>query len=146
MRAIIFFSCLSITPALAHDMWIEPTAFLPAAGEIVGVKLRVGQDFAGDPLPRNPALVNQFIFEDGAGRKPIIGRNGGDPAGFLRVNAPGLLVLGYRSNPSAVELPADKFNQYLREEGLDAIAALRESRRQTDAGAHEIFARCAKSL
>src|SRR5262249_5738025 len=76
----------------------------------------------------------------------IIGRNGADPAGFLRVDGPGLLVLGYRSNPSPVELPAEKFNQYLREEGLDAIAAIRESRHQTDAVVHEIFARCAKSL
>jgi len=143
MRALLIFLPLSL---LAHDMWIEPTAFLADAGAIVGVKLRVGQDFAGDPLPRNPALVNQFIFEDGSGRKPIIGRNGADPAGFLRVDGAGLLVLGYRSNPSSVELPAEKFNQYLREEGLEGIAGIRASRKQTDAGVHEIFARCAKSL
>ena len=139
--------CVCIPLSLsAHDMWIEPTAFLPGDGQIVGVKLRVGQDFAGDPLPRNPALLNQFIFEDGSGRKPIIGRNGGDPAGYLRVDGLGLLVLGYRSNPSSVELPAETFNKYLREEGLDAIAAIRAGRHQTDAGAHELFARCAKSL
>jgi uncharacterized GH25 family protein len=59
---------------------------------------------------------------------------------------PGLLVIGYRSNPSAVELAAEKFNQYLREEGLEAIAALRASRNETGAGAHELFSRCAKSL
>jgi uncharacterized GH25 family protein len=146
IRALILFIPLSFTRLLAHDMWIEPTAFLPQAGQIVGVKLRVGQDMAGDPLPRNPALINQFIFEDGSGRKPIIGRTGGDPAGYLRVDGPGLLVLGYRSFASSVALPAEKFNQYLREEGLDHIAALRASRNQTEAGAHELFARCAKSL
>ena len=47
----------------------------------------------------------------------------GDPAGFVRVAMPGLLVIGYRSNPSAIEVAADKFNQYLKEEGLDAVAA-----------------------
>ena len=101
-------------------MWIEPTTFSPEPGQIVGVRLRVGQDLLGDPLPRDPALVNQFVVEDGDGRKPVVGRDGADPAGFVRVAAPGLLVIGYRSNPSAVELPADKFNQYLKEEGLDA--------------------------
>lgn len=146
MRALLVIIPVTLSRMLAHDMWIEPTAFLPESGAIVGVKLRVGQDFAGDPLPRNPALVNQFIFEDAAGRKPIIGRNGADPAGFLRVERPGLLVLGYRSNPSSVDLPADKFNQYLKEEGLETIASIRASRNQTDAAAHEIFARCAKSL
>jgi len=131
---------------LGHDMWIDPTAFSPDSGQIVGVRLRVGQDLLGDPLPRDPALINQFIFEDAAGRKPLVGRDGADPAGFLRVAMPGLLVIGYRSNPSAVELTAEKFNQYLKEEGLDAIAALRARRNDTGAKAREIFSRCAKSL
>ena len=129
----------------AHDMWIEPTTFSPETGEIVGVRLRVGQDFLGDPLPRDPALINQFVVEDAEGRKPVVGRNGADPAGFLRVATPGLLVIGYRSNPSAIELAAEKFNQYVKEEGLDAVAALRARRGQAGA-AREIFSRCAKSL
>ena len=120
--------------------------FLAETGQMVGVKLRVGQELLGDPIRRDPALVNQFIFEDGGGRKPIVGRDGADPAGFLRVAMPGLMVLGYRSNPSAVELAADKFNQYLKEEGLDAVAALRARRNQTGAKAHEQFSRCAKAL
>jgi uncharacterized GH25 family protein len=137
---------VSRAPLFAHDMWIEPTTFSPEVGQMVGVRLRVGQDLLGDPLPRDPALVNQFVVEDAAGRKPVAGRNGADPAGFLRVAVPGLLVIGYRSNPSAVELAADKFNQYLKEEGLEAIAALRASRNETGATAHELFSRCAKSL
>jgi uncharacterized GH25 family protein len=131
---------------VAHDMWIDPTTFSPESGEIVGVRLRVGQDFLGDPLPRDPALINQFVFEDAAGRKPLVGRDGADPAGFLRVATPGLLVIGYRSNPSAVELTPEKFNQYLKEEGLDAVAALRARHNETRAKAREIFSRCAKSL
>src|SRR5882672_9240996 len=100
-------------PMLAHDFWIEPTTFAPQPGQIVGVRLRVGQDLLGDPVARDPELVNQFVFEDAAGRKPLVGRDGADPAGFLRVAAPGLVVIGYRSNPSPVELTAEKFNQYL---------------------------------
>jgi len=133
-------------PLFAHDMWIEPMTFSPQTGEIVGVKLRVGQDLLGDPLPRNSELINQFVVDDSEGLKPLVGRDGSDPAGFLRVPAPGLLVIGYRSNPSSVELPAEKFNQYLKDEGLDAVAALRASRNETAAKAREIFSRCAKSL
>jgi uncharacterized GH25 family protein len=83
---------------------------------------------------------------DAAGRTPLIGRDGADPAGFLRVAAPGLLVVGYRSNPSTVELAAEKFNQYLKEEGLDTVAALRARRNETGMKAREMFSRCAKSL
>ncbi len=137
---------LSHVRLFAHDMWIEPTTFAPASGEIVGVRLRVGQDLLGDPLPLNPALVNQFIVEDTGGRKPVVSREGRDPAGFVRAAMPGLLVIGYRSNPSSVDLAPEKFNQYLKEEGLDAVAAVRARRNETGAVAHEIFSRCAKSL
>jgi len=136
---------LSAAPLVAHDMWIEPTTFSPEPGAIVGARLRIGQDLLGDPLPRDPALINEFVVEDGEGRRPLVGRNGADPAGFLRVAVPGLLVIGYRSHPSTVELTAEKFNQYLKEEGLDAVVALRARRGQTG-GARERFSRCAKSL
>jgi len=138
---------LSRAPLFAHDLWIEPTTFSPEPGQIVGVRLRVGHILLmSDPLPRDAALVNQFVVEDAAGRKPVYGRDGADPAGLLRVATPGLLVIGYRSNPSAIELAADKFNQYLQEEGLDAVAALRARRNETGTSARELFSRCAKSL
>jgi uncharacterized GH25 family protein len=137
---------VALTRLSAHDMWIEPMTFSPQAGEIVGVKLRVGQDLLGDPLPRDTSLINQFVVEDSEGRKPLVGRDGSDPAGFLRVPAPGLLVVGYGSNPSSVELTPEKFNQYLKDEGLDAVAALRVQRHETGAKAREVFSRCAKSL
>src|SRR5262245_14707534 len=103
----------------AHDLWIEPTTFLPEAGKVIGVRLRVGQDLIGDPVPRDPALIEQFLVAGPGGRLPVAGRDGADPAGLVRVAAPGLHVIGYRSNPSPITMGADKFNQYLKEEGLD---------------------------
>jgi uncharacterized GH25 family protein len=146
MNPSILLLAIAASALSAHDMWIEPMTFSPQTGEIVGVKLRVGQDLLGDPLPRDPALINQFVVVDAEGRKPLVGRDGSDPAGFLRVAVPGLLVVGYGSNPSSVELAPEKFNQYLKEEGLDAVAAMRARRNETGAKAREIFSRCAKSL
>jgi uncharacterized GH25 family protein len=136
---------LSAAPLAAHDMWIEPAAFSPAAGEIVAVGLRVGQDLLGDHVPRDPSVIRDFIVEDAEGRKPVVGRSGADPAGFVRASAPGLLVIGYRTNPSTIEQTAEKFNQYLKEEGLESIAALRARRGQAGP-TREMFSRCAKSL
>jgi Domain of unknown function (DUF4198) len=130
---------------VAHDMWIEPTTFTADPGGIVGARLRVGQDLLGDPLPRDAALINQFVVDDADGRRPLVGRNGADPAGLLRVGTSGLLVIGYRSNPSVVELTAEKFDQYVKEEGLEAAAALR-ARSGRSGGARDLFSRCAKSL
>jgi uncharacterized GH25 family protein len=143
---IIAVLTLSAIPLAAHDMWIEPTSFLPDAGSVVGLRLRIGQDFLGDPLPRDPALIDQFITVDATGRKPVYGHDGGDPAGLIRVTEPGVVIAGYQSHPAPIVIPAPTFNQYIKDEGLDAIAQLRAGRNQTNSEAREIFARCAKSL
>jgi uncharacterized GH25 family protein len=126
---------LLLLAALAHDFWIEPATFAPQPGQIVAVRLRVGQDLMGDPVPRDPSLLDRFVL-NGA---PVVGRDGSDPAGYFRVDSGGLLVVGYQSNFSRVEMTAEKFNQYLKEEGLDRIP------RQSST-VHDAFSRCAKSL
>jgi hypothetical protein len=110
------------------------------------VKLRVGQDFHGDPVPRADALIGDFVVVDAGGRRQVVGRDGADPAGLLRVTSPGLMVVGYHSRPSPVTLPADKFNDYLKEEGLDAVIAARVKAQASQREGREIFSRAAKSL
>lgn len=133
-------------PLLAHDLWIEPSSFSPPLGQVVSVRLRIGQDLVGDPVPLIPALVNQFIVQDAVDRRPVIARRGADPAGAMRVAVPGLHVIGYRSHASSLELAADKFNAYLVQEGLDTILEQRGRRNETGASAREHYSRCAKSL
>ena len=130
----------------AHDFWVEPTAFVTAAGKVVALRLRVGQDLLGDPVPRDRSAIDQFIVVENETPREVPGREGGDPAGLLRVDSRGLLVVGYRSRPQTVVLPADKFNQYLKEEGLETIARERAKRNQAAAEGRELFSRAAKSL
>jgi len=132
-------------PALAHDMWIEPSTFLPIPGDIVPIRLRVGQKLLGDPIPRDPQLVKDFVIEQGRVRTPVVGRDGGDPAGFVRPTA-GLAVVGYQSHPSRVDMDAGKFNQYLADEGLTEVVAERSRQHLTGSGARDLFTRCAKAL
>jgi uncharacterized GH25 family protein len=136
---------LGSVPA-AHDMWIEPSAFVPTVGSVVGVRLRVGENFAGDPMPRDPSRIEQFVSVDASGRKPIAGRDGGDPAGIIRFSQPGLVIAGYHSRPSPVTLTAAKFNRYLEEEGLDHVIDARRRSGRTNADVQEVFSRYAKSL
>src|SRR5262245_29516486 len=128
-------AALLLLATLAHDFWIEPSVFRAQPGQIVGVRLRVGQELLGDPVPRDPSLVDRFVL-NGA---PVVGRDGSDPAGYFRVDSGGLLVVGYQSKFSRVEMTGEKFNQYLKEEGLDRIP------RQSST-VHDAFSRCAKSL
>jgi len=127
-------------PLAAHDLWLEPTTFAPQPGQLVALRLRVGEDLIGDPVPRDPSLLKQFILSDGTQTQPVAGRAGADPAGLIRLAQPGLHIAGYHSHPSRVEIDAAKFNQYRREEGLEALAPA------ATAPVRELFARCAKSL
>jgi hypothetical protein len=134
-------------PAVAHDLWIEPTTFTPEPGQPVGVRLRVGVDLIGDPLARDAALIDRFVWVEAAQSRDIPGRQRGDPAGIARARSAGLAVIGYHSRPSRVELPTEKFDDYLREEGLDQVLASRQaSAGGARAGTRELFFRCAKSL
>ena len=137
---------LGASALLGHDMWIEPATFRPDPGQVVAVKLRVGQDLLGDPIPRSAHLIRDFVIADGVGRQNVAGREGSDPAGFVRVANAGVSVIGYNSNASAVELEAEKFNAYLKEEGLDAVLAARVRRKESGKKVREQFSRCAKSL
>jgi len=128
--------------AAAHDLWIEPSAFRPAVGDRVTAALRVGQNLAGEPMPRIPPLVDRFVL----GGAPMIGRAGSDPAGIALVAAPGLQWIGYQSNAFPVTLDAAKFESYLRDEGLERVIAERAKKAQSAAPGREQFYRCAKAL
>ncbi len=134
-------------PALAHDFWIEPSRYRPEVGEIVRLRLRVGEGFIGLPVPRDPALLERFVARTADGEEEAVrGVNGADPAGALRIAGEGTVLVGYRSRRSPLELTAEKFESYLAEEGLERIAALRRERGEAASPGREVFSRCAKSL
>jgi uncharacterized GH25 family protein len=134
-------------PLLAHDFWIEPTSFHPEVGSLVGLGLRVGQGFRGDPVPRMNEKIVKFVLVSPSGaEKPVEGISGRDPAGRTRVDEAGYLVVGYRSSPSPIELPAEKFEQYLKEEGLEKVSEARVRRGDSEKPSKEIYSRCAKTL
>lgn len=135
---------LLTTPVAAHDFWIEPSSFRPEAGSVVDIHLRVGENFAGDAVGRNPELIERFALVTAAGKTNIPGREGEDPAGAVRIDAPGVVV--YRSRGSVLELDRAKFERFTSEEGVEWLIAERGKRGESDAPWRESFSRCAKAL
>ena len=130
----------------AHDFWIEPSTFHPQPGTTVAVGLRVGQNFVGDPVPRFSALIEQFVIRQAGSEQPIGGSDNIDPAGFFRADGQSTAVIAYRSIGSYIELPADKFEDYLRQYGLERIIDLRAGRAERAKPGRERFYRFAKAL
>lgn len=134
--------------AWAHDLWIEPSTFRPAAGENVTASLRVGQKLHGEPLPLIPMLVDRFVLRGKGADIPMNGFRGvPDPAGYVRVSEAGLHWIAYQSHAYPVVLEARKFEEdYLAAEGLERIVKERAGKGQSAAPGRERFYRCAKSL
>jgi uncharacterized GH25 family protein len=134
-------------PARAHDFWIEPSGFHLAPGGRATVRLRVGQQFRGDPMPREAKRIERFAAVGPAGEIPVPGVEGGEPAGFLVFpQAPGLYWIVYDSSRESIELEAAKFEPYLKDEGLDAVIAARAKKGQSAQPGREVYSRCAKAL
>jgi hypothetical protein len=137
-------------PAAAHDYWLELSSYRPKVGERVEVRHRVGEHWTGEPAPRYPAAIVRFeaIGPDGPGGpvQPIRGAPGADPAGAFLLLRPGSQQVVYQGhNRNFLELDAARFEEYLRQEGLEWALAERAQRGETGARSREVFSRSAKA-
>jgi len=146
LRALATLLLLVALPASAHDFWVRPSTFEARPGDVLDVSLFVGDGPTAEELGRDPALVERFETIEAGKRRAIGGYPRGAPAGRARVDAPGVAILVYQSRHSYVELPADKFESYLDDEGLEEISFERQRRGESLAPSRESYARYCKSL
>ncbi len=132
--------------ASAHDFWIEPASYQPNLGVTLPVRLLVGEALSGSPYRRNPAHLKEFFLAGSSGRKLIEGGPGSEPAGFVLIEEPGSLLLGYQSTHNLIELEADRFEAYLDQEQFKHAIEARARNGQTGQAGRESFTRYAKSL
>jgi uncharacterized GH25 family protein len=133
--------------AMAHEFWILPEDFSPRVGEPVPLQLLVGDGLdQGRPYARNPRHLKSFRLRQGGRETPVLGLAGADPAGIVRIEEPGIAVVAYASTHTRITLPADAFEAYLREEGLERVARQRAQAGQSTRPGSEAFRRCAKAL
>ena len=139
--------CLFNTLAEAHDFWIEPQTFRPQVGSKVPLHLRVGEDFKGDSAVFNPEQFERYIVDNHGRDLPVSGVLGDDPAGTITIGGSGLHTVFFRSIKFDVKFDSfDKFEAYLRKEGLEKQLALAKFRGGGGGSMVDSYMRCAKSL
>ena len=139
---------LGYTPAArAHDMWIAPSTFRPAAGEVVRLYLQLGE--AGgevQAVERDSRRIERFDMVGPGGRSDVPGLDGQVVGGWIRPPAAGRHAVAYVTRPAFSELPAAAFESYLAEEGLEAIIEERRELRESGHSARERYSRSLKTL
>ena len=150
MRRLILLGLLGIgTSAVAHDFWIQPSRFQAAPGVPVPTVMLIGHGAARERWPGDAARVILLASVGPDGRvdhrprfRPFRGSIDLTPV-FAR---PGVHVLAMQTSHAVSELPAARFNDYARDEGLTPILSARSRSGQSDRPGREIYSRRAKAL
>lgn len=135
-------------PLVAHDLWIEPAELTIEPDRPMAVSLHIGHPAEGgfEPVRRDPSRWERFALVGPSGESEIPGLDGSTPAGVIRPENPGRYVVVLRSRDAVSRLPAERFHDYLIEEGLERIADLRQHRGEGDEPGVELYSRALKAL
>lgn len=136
---------LAAADSIGHEFWVSPSAYRVGGGELVRVSLFHGERFAGDEVARNVPMIERFEFRSGGEVTDVRGMHGATTS-FLRPEQAGHGVIVYETREYINPLPAEKFEAYLAEEGLDEISRRRAAMGEASTDGREAYVRCAKAL
>lgn len=142
-------SILVASAAVAHEFWIQPDTFRPAVGAPTSIRILVGDGFPGERRLRDSKKLERLdlIGPDRPDKpRPIEGKNGDDPVGTVTLVKPGVHAIVYRGRETTIVLDAEKFESYLREDGLDEASRRRAELGESGVPGREAYSRCAKAL
>ena len=138
--------CTLAGAASAHEFWLAPSTYRPAAGDTVTLSVFVGTGFRGELKPYAVPRVVTWRAH-GASDQDLRGGsvNGDDVFGRWVASDGGGAMVAYESNFTSIELPADEFDAYLELEGLDGPLAARKRLGGLVGNGRERYARCPKT-
>ncbi|WP_174296298.1 DUF4198 domain-containing protein [Sphingomonas bacterium] len=149
--AVVAAACAAPSSVQAHEMWLQPSASVVRPGETVDVAMLVGDaadvtpwKFAWDKLHSFKSYGPEGIIDQHAAILPVTDRTPSNAS--LRWETPGTYILVLETYHAAIELPADKFNAYIIEDGLAAAITQRQRTATTDRPGRELYSRRVKAL
>ena len=146
--SIVLVLTVLITLVQAHEFWMQPVKFLLRPGEQTSVRFMVGENFMGEAWDLKVHKVEKLTLHHGADVKSLVDSVLIDPKKNLRLTLEeeGTYVISLESNNAFSELEAEKFNDYLKEDGLDNVLDHRKSTNSLNKPAKEFYRRYSKLL
>jgi uncharacterized GH25 family protein len=144
--AALLLAAAGVAPVQAHESWVEPSSFRLESGGRLPIRVCVADGYEGWSLARDPSRIAGFAAIGPAGEAPVVGLEGSDPAGIVRLTEPGDYVIVYHSNWMSLQVPPAQFDAFLREKGLEQVLKIRGLGRATGGPTRETYARHSKAL
>lgn len=133
----------------AHDYWFEPDNFFPNVNDSVILRMQLGTNLIIEE-ERPYQLKRTVSFKLFSARSSLDlsdkSADGAIPVSKFFVGSAGTYLLGMERNPVTNILEAEKFREYLADEGLTKVIEERERRGETGKFGYERYSRYIKSL
>jgi uncharacterized GH25 family protein len=132
----------------AHDFWLALSNWAPPSGTSVTITAGVGERFpTRTEFKSRPDWFDQWRVIGVSGDIPVTNdfqRADLTMATDVTLPARGAYLGVMRVTPRTIEMNAQEFNDYLKEEGLEHILAVRQASGEADKPATERYSRYAK--
>jgi uncharacterized GH25 family protein len=134
--------------ANAHEFWLQPAKFRFALGETIKLDFMVGESFTGEFWDLKKHKVEKIQLHRLSGSRDLANdvklTQGNNLA--LQADQEGTYLFSLQSNAAYIELEGEKFNDYLKEDGLDYILDERTKSGSLNKKSTEFYTRFAKLL
>jgi len=135
--------------AVAHDFWLQPRFFWLPPGGSTTVSIQVGHGALRQPSPLTLDRITLLRTTGPKGavdQKRTLQPGAGVFNSPMSFGGPGTYVVALETNHASSVLPAIRFNDYLKFEGLTPALNLRALTKTADAPGREIYSRRAKAI
>jgi uncharacterized GH25 family protein len=145
-RAVIGILLLGAGPASAHEYWITPGKYRAQSGNLVAISAWVGTGFRGERKLYARSRTASLDLHTTRDFDLTRIASEGDTV-FARAAAPddSGLVVSFVSQFTFIEIEGDRFDRYLRDEGLDQPLAERARLGSKAGPGRERYRRCTKT-
>jgi uncharacterized GH25 family protein len=133
---------------LAHEFWLHPNKFIYEWGELVNIRLLVGENYEGENWTGNKSSIQSLQLHLSDATDDLADRitdSTGDSLQFA-IYDEGTYLVTYNSQNKFIELESQKFLDYLKEDGLQNAIEYRASNNENDSAGREYYQRSAKTI
>jgi uncharacterized GH25 family protein len=132
----------------AHEFWLQPAKYRVTRGETLTIDFKAGENFMGEPWKFTPERIKTLQWFHGDKSKDISNDvvTGEKENVRVTLDDEGPHVFALESTESFIALDADKFNEYLKEDGLDEALDYRKKNNLLTDSAREFYSRHSKLI
>lgn len=145
---LLFVSVLSVI-AFAHEFWLHPQKFFYSIRQVANIRFLSGENFTGENWMGNKDKVQELLHYTPSGNivdlASRLSLNKGDSL-QLPLEEEGTHMIIFKSNNSFINLEAQQFNAYLKDDGLSNTVLYRKAHNEEQINGKEYYQRSVKTI